>query len=437
MRPLKLTLTGFHGVRDGMKRDSVTLDLANLPTGLIALVGPNGAGKTTLMDNLHPYPIMPSHASKMSADAFSYWDHLCGTRGEKDLEWEHAGKQYRSAFAFRNPGKSRKAEYYLFQKGANGDWVPLQLPDGTLSDGKADTYNRCIEAVLGSPEAFFTSVFSAQNRRPIASYQAGEIKKLLAELLGIDHLRDLSAKAGEVAKGLGRHLDTLQRDLVGLSAQRERAGQLARDIGLTDEALIGARSDRDAKTADGAKLLQERATLAAKQSASAATDARLRELRHRETELGARRRQLDADQRVAATRAATRRRELEQLIASRKLMLAEGPAILAAAEQRDALQMTIGQKQGDFATKQQALSRSDAQQAQHAALSTELQGLEARGRSAAQFATSLKGQADVIETVPCRADPMHSTCPLLAQARDAKGKLAEQVILVKDLRTSY
>ncbi|MGT2491314.1 hypothetical protein ACU4GD_14315 [Cupriavidus basilensis] len=40
MRPLKLTLTGFHGVRDGMKRDSVTLDLANLPTGLIALVGP-------------------------------------------------------------------------------------------------------------------------------------------------------------------------------------------------------------------------------------------------------------------------------------------------------------------------------------------------------------------------------------------------------------
>ncbi|MGT2491312.1 hypothetical protein ACU4GD_14305 [Cupriavidus basilensis] len=128
---------------------------------------------------------------------------------------------------------------------------------------------------------------------------------------------------------------------------------------------------------------------------------------------------------------------MEQLIASRKLMLAEGPAILAADEQRDALQMVIGQKQGEFATLQQAVSRLDAQQAQHAALATELQGLEARGRSAAQFATSLKGQADVIETVPCRADPMHSTCPLLAQARDATGKLAEQVILVKDLRTSY
>ncbi|CAG9165541.1 SMC family ATPase [Cupriavidus pinatubonensis] len=437
MRPLKLTLSGFHGVRDGMRRDSVTLDLTHLPPGLIALVGPNGAGKTTLMDNLHPYPIMPSHASKMTADGFSYWDHLCGTRGEKDLEWEHAGKLYRSAFAFRNPGKTRKAEYYLFEKGAAGDWVPLQLPDGTLSDGKADTYNRCIEAVLGSPEAFFTSVFSAQNRRPIASYQASEIKRLLAELLGIEHLRDLSAKAGDVAKVLGRSLDTLQRELVGLSAQRERAGQLAREIGQTDEALTTARRERDAETANGAKLLQERATLAARQSASAATEARLRELRQRETELGARRRQLESDHRATATRTATRRRELEQLVASRKLTLAEGPAILAAAEQRDALQMAIGRKQGELGALQQAVSQLEAQRTQHAALSTELQGLEARGKSAAQFAGSLKAQADVIDTVPCRADPMHNTCPLLAQAREAQGKLAEQVITVRDLRASY
>ncbi|PVX85730.1 AAA domain-containing protein [Paraburkholderia unamae] len=56
MRPLILTLEGFIGVRDGMKRDAITLDLESLPPGLIALTGPNGAGKSTLMDNLHPYP---------------------------------------------------------------------------------------------------------------------------------------------------------------------------------------------------------------------------------------------------------------------------------------------------------------------------------------------------------------------------------------------
>lgn len=437
MRPLKLTLSGFHGVRDGMRRDSVTLDLTQLPPGLIALVGPNGAGKTTLMDNLHPYPIMPSHASKMTADGFSYWDHLCGTRGEKDLEWEHAGKLYRSAFAFRNPGKSRKAEYYLFEKGAAGDWVPLQLPNGTLSDGKADTYNRCIEAVLGSPEAFFTSVFSAQNRRPIASYQASEIKRMLAELLGIEHLRDLSAKAGDVAKVLGRSLDTLQRELVGLSAQRDRVGQLGWEIGLIDKALTAARRERDAETANGAKLLQERATLTVRQSASAATEARLRELRQRETELGARRRQLASDHRATSTRTATRRRELEQLVGSRRLTLAEGPVIFAAGEQRDGLQMAIGRKQGELDALQQAVSQLEGQRTQHAALSTESQGLEARGKSAAQFAGSLKSQADVIDTVPCRDDPMHNICPLLAQAREAQGKLAEQVIMVRDLRVSY
>jgi exonuclease SbcC len=36
MRPLTLTLSGFIGVRDGMKRESVTLDLEQLPNGLIA-----------------------------------------------------------------------------------------------------------------------------------------------------------------------------------------------------------------------------------------------------------------------------------------------------------------------------------------------------------------------------------------------------------------
>ncbi|MFP3648675.1 hypothetical protein, partial [Paraburkholderia sp. SIMBA_054] len=72
MRPLTLTLTGFIGVRDGMKRDSVTLNLESLPNGLIALTGPNGAGKSIIMDSLHPYRIMPSRATKLSVDGFSY-----------------------------------------------------------------------------------------------------------------------------------------------------------------------------------------------------------------------------------------------------------------------------------------------------------------------------------------------------------------------------
>ncbi|WP_439672865.1 Rad50/SbcC-type AAA domain-containing protein (plasmid) [Cupriavidus necator] len=437
MRPLKLMLTGFYGIRDGMKRDSVTLDLTTLPGGLIALVGPNGAGKTTIMDNLHPFPIMPSHASKMSVDAFSYWDHLCAPRAEKDLEWEHGGKTYRSAFAFRNPGRSRKAEYYLFEKGAEGDWKPLQLPDGTLSDGKAETYNRCLEAVLGSPEAFFTSVFSAQNRRPLASYQAGEIKKLLAELLGIEHLRDLSAEAGEVGKLLTRSLDTLQRDVLTLTGKRDRAAVVAKEIWQVGESLDAQREARELETAKGAKLMQERATLAAKQEANAGTEARLRELNQRKGELEQRAVLLASDEQAAAGRAAVRRRDLDRNAASHRAVLAEASAIESAAGERDALQLAIGRKQAELVSQQATVEKLDAVQVEHAALSSELKGLEQRGASAAQLVKSLKLQADVIETVPCRNDPMHATCPLLAQARNAKASLSEQAVTVEALRDSY
>ena len=108
MRPLKLTLEGFVGVRDGMKRESVTLDLEALPDGLIALTGPNGAGKTTIMDNLHPYPIMPSRASKLSVDAFSYWDHICGTSALKELEWEHDGIRFARHSRFASPARQAR-----------------------------------------------------------------------------------------------------------------------------------------------------------------------------------------------------------------------------------------------------------------------------------------------------------------------------------------
>ncbi|KAI3602923.1 Exonuclease SbcC (plasmid) [Cupriavidus necator H850] len=437
MRPLKLTLTGFHGVRDGMHRDSLTVDLTDLPSGLIAIVGPNGAGKTTIMDNLHPYPIMPSHASKMSADAFSYWDHLCAPRAEKDLEWEHGGKVYRSAFAFRNPGKSRKAEYYLFEKDGAGDWKPVQLIDGTVSDGKAETYGRCLDAVLGSAEAFFTSVFSAQNRRPLASYQPAEIKKLLAELLGIDHLRELSAKAGDVAKALSRALDGLQRDVLMLSGKRNTAAAMAREIRQIDQSLESDRLYRAEQLNRGSKLEQERATLAAKQSASAGTEARLRELHQRNLELRARSQQLTADDRAADAKAAARRRELEQAKATSHATLAQSEAITAAGAERDAVQMALGRRQSELADRQRDLAEVESLATRHAALASELRGMEQRGSVAAQLARTLKAQTDVMDTVPCSGHPMHSQCPLLAQARDAKGQYEAQAVVVTKLRTTY
>jgi exonuclease SbcC len=56
MKPLSLRLKGFRGIRDGLGRDEITLDLERAAgeAQLVALAGANGRGKTTLMDNLTP-----------------------------------------------------------------------------------------------------------------------------------------------------------------------------------------------------------------------------------------------------------------------------------------------------------------------------------------------------------------------------------------------
>lgn len=55
-RPIALTLTGFKGIRSGLGRDTLRLDVEALAgdATLVAIAGANGRGKTTVMDNLHP-----------------------------------------------------------------------------------------------------------------------------------------------------------------------------------------------------------------------------------------------------------------------------------------------------------------------------------------------------------------------------------------------
>ena len=437
MRPLKLTLEGFYGVRDGMKRESITLDLESMPEGLIALVGPNGAGKTTIMDNLHPYPIMPSRASKLSVDAFSYWDHICAPNALKELEWEHDGIRYKSSFTFRKPGKTGKAEYYLAYRSMDGTWHPVSLPDGTVSDGKAETYNRCVDAINGTLETFFTSVFSAQNRRPLAAYGSGEIKALLAEMLGIEHLKALSVKAGEVVKVLGRALDAIQVELTALTGKRQRKAEVERLVLADGDSLRATRLDRDSAIETGSKLTQERATLAAKQSESASAEARLRELGVRRDELTKTVKTLVDDDQAATTRASQRRSALDRTFVNHQATLAQREAILGAAAKRDEAQLLIGREEVRIEPLQRLISDLEAKQVSHASLQASLRGLETEGQTKAAHFDTLTKQAAVVNDVPCVGHEMHATCPLLSQALAARAQAEVQRVSVADLRASY
>jgi exonuclease SbcC len=54
--PLQLTLRGFKGIRSGLGRDVLALDLETIcaDATLVAFSGANGRGKSTIVDNLHP-----------------------------------------------------------------------------------------------------------------------------------------------------------------------------------------------------------------------------------------------------------------------------------------------------------------------------------------------------------------------------------------------
>jgi len=179
MQPLSLTLKGFRGIRDGLGRDVLTLDFERLADGaeLVAIVGANGRGKTTVMDNLHPYLTMPSRAALAGPGGFSYYDHVCLPENEKDLIWAHDGRSYRSQVVIRVNGR-RKTEAFLFVLADDGAWRPVALEDGTVSDGKVDTYLRCVEAICGSADTFFTAIPAVLGCNTLMRTNKGVINKL-------------------------------------------------------------------------------------------------------------------------------------------------------------------------------------------------------------------------------------------------------------------
>src|ERR1700674_5512475 len=161
MTPISLLLKGFRGIRDGLGRDTIELDFAQLAgdAELIAIVGNNGRGKTTLMDNMTPFMVMPSRAGADGLGSFSYYEHVYLPESIKHLGSEHGGVRCRAHLVCRMKGKKKTEAFLHVLNEDRGE--PVRLDDGTVSDGKVDTYERCVEGILGSAETYFTSVFSA------------------------------------------------------------------------------------------------------------------------------------------------------------------------------------------------------------------------------------------------------------------------------------
>ncbi len=207
MKPLLLRLKNFIGIRDGLGMEEVAIDLSSL-RGLIALAGPNGAGKTTFLDNLHPYRLMPCKTGgNYTPGAFSFYNETFST-AEKEFVFEMAGLKYRSILYIDQARNKQEAYLYVEDAENAGNWKPVNR------DGKVSTYDKAVEALVGSPKLFFNSIFRCQDAPRINTYRKGIVKDILAELL---LLSDIQAR-GKNAKAVV--------DLIGDLVEKEKAKAL-------------------------------------------------------------------------------------------------------------------------------------------------------------------------------------------------------------------
>jgi exonuclease SbcC len=438
MKPILLTLKGFRGILDGLGRDELTLDFEALSGNaqLIAIVGKNGRGKTTVMDNMTPYPVMPSRAGADGLGSFSYYEHVFLSESVKDLVWEHDGERYRSQIVIRRNGKKR-TEAYLHASKAGG-WVPVTLPDGTVSDGKLDTYLRCVEAILGSAQTFFTSVFAAQGRRQLSAYRNAEIKTLLADLLGLEEIRALGAKACETAKLLKAGLATVRQERMVLQTE---AGQIASAIarlGNTPQRIAAAQA---AKTAcQGAVDAAKDALAKLRANQEVATHAEVRR-----AQLQAERRAIIEDGKAAlaamdhqdqreadriaslekrvAQRAAEQQRKRSALIQQRHgyvEVIQDGRRIERAVRRLPWAQHIASAREAGMLPLSRAVERWNALLASETLVREKLVAIERAAGQAALNAQELARRFGLTAAVPCVGTDLQRQCKLLGDARDAK-----------------
>jgi len=438
MQPIKLTLKGFRGIRDGLGRDELSLDIESLAAGgqLIALVGPNGSGKTTIIDNDHPYRLMPSRATSASVGGFSYYDHLCAAEGCKDLEWLHDGRRFRSQLVFRMNG-TRRTEAFLHEWKDNR-WVPVVMPDGTRSDGKTDTYDRCVEALLGSPETFFTSAFHAQNRRQLSAYRPGEVKGLLVELLGLEQIRATGQSAGRVAAQLQQALEQRRGALARHKAVEQSVQALRAAV---EEANARIRSTTEGRAHVQASLQAMQEQLAVQEAALAAAagvetlrrslQAQISDLARRQgtltaarvrlvDELKTRRERAAASLRAAEDSATESRARLQRDIAAAQALLMRQDAVRAAVARLPALAEQEQAARTTLRAAEEAGERCARMRHRLQVIAASRQGLEREAGAAVMRAQQLRERLQLTQEVPCSGTDLQGACKLLADAREAR-----------------
>lgn len=459
MSPYGLTLKNFAGIASGQGKSEITIDLEHeVPDDaqIVAFSGPNGSGKTTIMDNLHPYRLMPSRSSGTTPGCFSYYDHIVGGEASKELTWGHEGVRYLSSIRIRSNGKTKKQEAYLFVVAGDGTTSPWASPNsGLASDGKAENYDECIEEILGKPEVFFAAQFSAQGKTPIAKMTPTEVKKVIAQMLRMDDLANLSAKAVEINKGIRPHMAAAQEQALktrqGLKSIDELEAVLVsaqRDLAAEEEALRGVATDITSLTVQRASLASAVEQQVALRAQHEAVDDQIRAAevdgQRRILELQGRHNLEATELKQAVQDAASAVEVGQQLLESlrkRKTAaetLVHRDADIAKAEKRlGELKAVRAQKQTFIEDRAHELSKIDEIRNAVQKLTSDMAKLASDGEHMAAALKLSQQTAALMDEVPCRGTDYSGKCQLLAQARGASESVPVKIVALEDARTAY
>lgn len=458
MRPIRLVLENFAGIKSGQGKNRIEINLDKIDSDakIVALTGPNGAGKTTIMDNLHPFRVMPYKATSPTPGSFSFYDHLVpGADGLKELDFEHDGRLYRSVVRMKAAGKTKKQEAYLFQV-IDGQSVPFNdATTGIFSDGKAETYDKSVECILGKPEVFFTAIYSAQGKKPISSMGAGEIKSLLSAMMGMQSLKSLSEKAADVVKGLKPHLSAKQSQTIPLQQIASKAELLQNQLG-TISAQITEKSEKmsvaDTVIREKVATLSALETLAMQQESlksqrlalneqldSANQDRTVRIAQFDKTQANEksaimdRLNDLGASERGATASVnqfAKHHAELTELISSETKLVNKKAELKQLQDELGNARFKIDSL---FIDENRLTEITDAVGKIREALATDASD----GKNLAATLLAAQQAAALINQVPCSGHAFSGSCSLLASARSANAEIPQKEIQLTNLRKNY
>lgn len=202
----------LRGISEAFRSD-IEVNFAGLGPGLIAIVGENGAGKSTLIGSLFAslYRQLPGQKRPL-------YDFATHAQPEIDVCFSVKGEFYRSLLKI-NP-QARQMESYLFR----ADGQPL-------SDGKKESFQDCVQRLVGSRALYEASIFSNQKRAGnfLSLDRAQRKEVFVSQLLGLERLRHLSAMAKGESETMAREaagLESEKKALLGVVNQQPRAEEI-------------------------------------------------------------------------------------------------------------------------------------------------------------------------------------------------------------------